>query len=66
MVMVVFTLGVGIIAVSASNYMIDQAEHDYQAAFYAAESGLRHQMEFMKAEIDRLYGRKLYQSGGFF
>jgi len=55
MVMVVFTLGVGIIAVSASNYMIDQAEHDYQAAFYAAESGLRHQMEFMKAEIDRLY-----------
>ena len=53
--MVVFTLGTGLLAVATSNYVMNQAEHDYQAAFYAAEAGLHHKIEVMRAEMDRLY-----------
>jgi len=64
--MIVFTLGTGLLAVATSNYIMDQAEHDYQAAFYAAEAGLRHQMEVMKAEMDRLYQGGSYTNASAF
>ncbi|MBM7581271.1 Tfp pilus assembly protein PilX [Caldicoprobacter guelmensis] len=64
--MIVFTLGTGLLAVTTSNYIMDQAEHDYQAAFYAAEAGLRHQMEAMKAEMDRLCQAGSYTNASAF
>lgn len=64
--MVVFTLATALLAVATSNYVIDQAEHDYQAAFYAAEAGIHHQMEAMKAEMDRLYLEGSYTNASAF
>lgn len=64
--MIVFTLGTGLLSVVSSNYIMDQAEHDYQAAFYAAEAGLRYQMEVMKAEMDRLYQEGSYTNASAF
>lgn len=64
--MIVFMLGTGLLSVVSSNYIMDQAEHDYQAAFYAAEAGLRHQMEVMKAEMDRLYQEGNYTNASAF
>lgn len=64
--MVVFTLGTGLLAVATSNYVMNQAEHDYQAAFYAAEAGLHHKIEVMRAEMDRLYLEGSYTNASAF
>nr|PZN07720.1 MAG: hypothetical protein DIU64_11845 [Caldicoprobacter oshimai] len=65
--MVVFTLGTALLSVAASNFTMDQAEHDYQAAYYAAEGGLRHQMEAMKLVMEDLYTSGNYtNAAGFF
>ncbi|MFO7153737.1 MAG: pilus assembly PilX N-terminal domain-containing protein [Caldicoprobacter oshimai] len=64
--MVTFTLGTALLSVTASNFYMDQAEHDYQAAYYIAEGALRHQLEYMKLQMEDLYEAKVYNSSAQF
>jgi len=64
--MVTFTLGTALLSVTASNFYMDQAEHDYQAAYYIAEGALRHQIEAMRLHMEELYASRNYDDAESF
>lgn len=63
---VLFTLGVSLLSLTASNFTINHAQRDYQAAYYIAEATLRHQLEIMRTRMEELYRHNVYTDAATF
>jgi Tfp pilus assembly protein PilX len=53
--LVLSVLGMALLGITMTNYMINKAEREYQIAFYYAEMGTRKGMEQIKIEFENFY-----------
>lgn len=65
---VLLILATTIASIAASNFEMSHAERRYQAAYYVAEAGLRHQIEHMRLRMEELHSRQVppANAGAFF
>jgi len=54
---VLLILATTIASIAASNFEMSHAERRYQAAYYVAEAGIRHQIEHMRLRMEWLHSR---------
>jgi len=63
---VLLILATTIASIAASNFEMSHAERRYQAAYYVAEAGLRHQIEHMRLRMEELHRSGGHTSAGAF
>jgi len=65
---VLLILATTIASIAASNFEMSHAERRYQAAYYVAEAGIRHQIEHMRLRMEWLHSRAAppISAGAFF
>jgi len=63
---VLLILATTIASIATSNFEMSHAERRYQAAYYVAEAGIRHQIEHMRLRMEELHRSGGHTSAGTF